>query len=254
MLTPAATRLGKEIPDLRTLLLLYADTVEFNAAELARKVAAHLQELLDDADPRSRRDVAARGTRDYLGPLRKTVDGVFGDAGLRTLGFWEPLPSTVEVLRQYGQTVLEALVRPGLALKPLFENDGTQFAAAAHATALRPLIEELTAALGEVSQEEAQLGTSLIAKDGSMARNDADFSGITGVTVQLARTAGLGEVASRIRPAEGEPGVLLVIDDTDDPALTDTRTPTNGGATPTDKPKVPIAPGLPGAEPFDDET
>ena len=253
MLTPAATRLGMEIPDLGSLLLLYADTVEFNAADLARKVAAHLQELLDDADPRSRRDVAERGTRNYLGPLRKTVDGVFGDAGLRTLGFWEPLPSTVEVLRQYGQTVLEALVRPGLLLKPLFATAGTQFDAAAHAAALRPLIDELTAALGEVSQEAAQLGTSLIAKDGSMARNDDDFSGITGVTVQLARTAGLREVANRIRPAEGEPGVLLAIGDTDDPALTDTRPPTNGGATPTDKPKVPIAPGMPGAEPFDDE-
>lgn len=253
MLTPAATRLGIEVPDLKPLLLLYADTLEHNAADFARKVAVHLQELLDDADPRARREVAARATRDYLSPLRKTVDGVFGDAGLRTLGFWEPLPSTTEVLRQYGQTVLDALLRPGLTLKPVLAVAGTQFDAAAHAAALRPLIDELTAALGEVSQEEAQATTTLIAKDGSMARNDGDFSGITGVTVQLARAAGLGEVADRIRPAEGEPGVLLRLDDSDDPAPSDSRTPTNGGGTtPTVKPK-PIPPGMPGAEPFDDE-
>ena len=123
----------------------------------------------------------------------------------------------------------------------------------AHAAALRPLIDELSAALGKVSQEEAQATTTLLAKDGSMARNDGAFSGITGVTVQLARAAGLGEVADRIRPDEGEPGVLLRLDDSDDPAPSDSRTPTNGGGTtPTVKPK-PIPPGMPGAEPFDEE-
>lgn len=208
LLREASSRLSVPVPDISALLALYAETLRHGASVLTSAHAAHAQEALDDAAPRERRDKAQRAVRSYLSSLRKIVDGFYGDEAMQTLGFWEPLPSSVELLRKYGETVLGALERPGLVLVPVLEGGGTQFDARVHAAALRPRVEELTAALAEVSREAAELATTLVARNEALRAHDSHFASIAGMVELMARSAGLGELAARIRPSERDPGVL----------------------------------------------
>ncbi len=239
LLEGAAKRLGQAPIDVDALLDQFADTLKHGMNLLAAAGAAHAQELLDDAEPRARRDQAERALRDHLSPLRKTVEGIYGDAGLRALGFWEGLPSTTDVLLNYAQTVLDALKRPGLNLTPVLATSATHFDVAGHAAALEPVIAALAAALAEVSREAAQLSTTQIAKNQAMAANDLSFVNIAGIVERMARGAGLAEVADRLRPSSANPGVLIEV-------------PTEEElATPAPSPIQPVRPGFPGADPFD---
>jgi hypothetical protein len=240
MLEGSVGRLGVPPVDVRALLGLYADTLRYDMGQLTAAGAVHAQESLDDSEPRERRDRAERTLRDHLGPLRKTVEGVFGDSGLKSLGFWEPLPSTVEVLLNYGQTVVDSLKRPALSLTPLLATPATQFDAAGHGAALAPVVKVLADALGDVSREEAELSTTLIARNQAMAVSDRSFMNIAGIVERMARAAGLTEVADRIRPSSSRPGVLI-----DVPSEEELAAPVT--------PTKPVSPNFPGADPFDPE-
>lgn len=211
LLEGAATRLGLEPINLVSLLDQYADTLKYGMGLLAAASAAHVQEGFDDNAPRERRDAAERALRDHLIPLRKQIEGVYGDSGLRDLGCWESLPSTTEVLLNYAEGVADALARPGLVLKPLMATTATQFDTGGHAAALKPFVKALADALAEVSRESAELGATLIAKNKAMEINDRNFVSIAGIIERMARGAGLVEVADRIRPSSSNPGVLIEV-------------------------------------------
>jgi len=241
LLAGAATRLGQPAVNIDALLDQCADTLKYGMNLLSAAGAAHAQESLDDAAPRERRDIAERAVRDHLGPLRKTVEGVYGDSGLKALGFWEGMPSTTEVLLNYAQTVVDSLKRPALVLTPLLAAPPNQFDVAGHAAALEPVVKALEGALDEVSREAAQLSTTLIAKNQALAVNDLNFVNIAGIVERMARGAGLAEVADRIRPSASNPGVLIDV-------------PTEEElAGPAPSPGKPVSPNFPGADPFDPE-
>ena len=246
LLEGATTRLGQQPVNMTVLLEQYADTLKYGMGLLSAASAAHAQEALDDTEPRERRDRCERALRDHLIPLRKQVDGLYGDPGLRSLGFWESLPSTTEVLLNYAETVMDSLQRPGLVLRPLMATTATQFDAAAHAAALKPVVKALSDALADVSREAAELSTTLIAKNKAMEINDRNFVSIAGIIERMARGAGLVEVADRIRPSSANPGVLIEV-----PREEDLATP---APTPDAEPRSPLlGPGFDPLEPEEPE-
>ena len=247
LLEGAAARLGQPAVDVGAYLEQCADTLKYGMQLLTAASAAHTQEALDDSEPRERRDRCERALRDHLTPVRKVVDGIYGDPGLRTLGFWEPLPSTVDVLLNYAETVVDALKRPGLVLAPVLATGATQFDAAAHAAVLEPLVANLRTALADVSREAAELSTTLIAKNKALEINDRNFISIAGIVERMARGAGLGEVADRIRPSTANPGVLIEV-----PSEAELATP---GPTPLEaEPRSPLlGPGFDPLEPEEPE-
>ncbi len=211
LLDGAAGRLGQPAVDVGAYLEQCAETLRYGTELLTIASAAHAQEALDDNEPRERRDRGERALRAHLSPIRKVVDGMYGDPGLRTLGFWEPLPATVDVLVNYAETVVDALKRPGLVLEPLLATSATQFDTAGHAASLEPLVTALRTAVADVSREAAELSTTLIAKNKALEINDRNFISIAGIVERMARGAGLGEVADRIRPSTANPGVLIEV-------------------------------------------
>lgn len=241
LLGGAASRLGTPIPEVGALLRLYAETLRFSVEKLTKASAAHAIEGLDDAAPRDRRDKAERALRDFLSPMRKAVEGVFGDQGLRAIGLWEQLPSSTEVLRKYAEGVVDGLAQPGLSLTPLLSLSGPGLDPAAYLAGLRPLVTTLSHALEEVSKEAAELGGTKLAKDAAMKEHNASFIRIAGAVEQLARVAGLDELAQRIRPSASDPGVLIEARDNapGDPIDPDKPAPGND-----------VKPGMPGADPF----
>ena len=241
LLADTASRLGKPVPDVGAMLEMYAEMLRASVERLRQAHAAHVLEGLDDAAPRFRRDHADRALRDFLSPMRKAVEGIFGDQGLHTLGLWEPLPGSVEVLRKYGEGVVDALGQTSSTLTPILMASGASFDRSMYLAGLRPLVTALSAALDEVAKESAELGGTQVAKDAAMRDHNASFLRIAGAVEHLARVVGLDELAQRIRPSASNPGVLL---DTGE----DLPTPEEPSS-----PSEPVKPGMPGADPFDPE-
>jgi hypothetical protein len=151
------------------------------------------------------------------------------------------------VLLNYAETVVDALKRPGLVLAPVLATGATQFDAAAHAAVLEPLVANLRTALADVSREAAELSTTLIAKNKALEINDRNFISIAGIVERMARGAGLGEVADRIRPSTANPGVLIEV-----PSEAELATP--GPAPVEAEPRSPLlGPGFDPLEPEEPE-
>ncbi len=256
LLSPAAARLGKPVPKLDVLVELLAETLRERTETLVETSDAHEQEGLDDAEPRRVRDTLETDARAQISGLRKVVEGLYGDAGLRALGFGEPLPPTPDQLAAYGTTVANALARKDLVLVPLRKSKAATFDAAIVATELKEVLGPLEAALGVVSNEANELDGTKVRKDQAMAAHNVAFTRITAIVEQMARLAGLNELADRLRPSASEPGVLVGVGEEDDAEDTDAApTPARaagGGASDAEpKPRIPI--GYPGAEPFEEE-
>ena len=244
-LAPYAREERTEVPDLAKFLHLLGRLLSSRAIKLVKASDAHEQEATDDAEPRERRDDNDRELRQELSGLRTTVQGVFGDAGLRALAMWDPLPPGPDPLSRYAHNVQTALSKPGLALTPHRHPGAFEFRSAVYASSLQTRLEALDKALADVSRERAEADTTLVAKTEAMAAHDRDFVRFAGLVEQAARAAGKTDLADRIRPSNGDPGVLL---DPGDP----TKDPIAvvGRASPTDPATPRIEPGMPGSSPF----
>jgi len=256
LLTPAAERLGKPVPKLEVLVELLAETLRYRTETLVDTSEAHEQEGLDDAEPRRIRGVTEKDAREQISGVRKVVEGLYGDAGLRALGLWEPLPPTPDQLAAYGATVANALSRKDLVLVPMRKSKAATFDAAIVATELKEVLRPLEAALGAVANEANELDGTKVRKDQAMAAHNVAFTRITAIVEQMARLAGLNDLADRLRPSPSEPGVLVDVGEQDDAedtdaAVTPARTAGGGASGAEPKPRIPI--GYPGAEPFEEE-
>jgi hypothetical protein len=236
---------GEVMPDFALFLTLAGRLVTDRSATLVRSSAAHEAEASDDAEPRARRDASEAVVRQRMSAIRTTVQGTFGDLGLRTLGMWEALPSGPDALANYAQNVEKLLRQPGLALQSVLPEDASTFLPKKHADALRPLLAALETALGDVARERSELDTTLLAKNQAMAAHDRDFVRFGGLIEQAARAAGLVELADRIRPSGRDPGVLA---DTGDPAVDPAAVV--AGAVPASPATPAVEPGMPGSNPF----
>jgi len=205
LLADTASRLGKPVPDVGAMLEMYAEMLRASVERLRQAHAAHVLEGLDDAAPRFRRDHADRALRDFLSPMRKAVEGIFGDQGLHTLGLWEPLPGSVEVLRKYGEGVVDALGQTSSTLTPILMASGASFDRSMYLAGLRPLVTALSAALDEVAKESAELGGTQVAKDAAMRDHNASFLRIAGAVEHLARVVGSTNWRSVFAPPRRTP-------------------------------------------------
>lgn len=249
LLAPIAAEDGGAVPDIERFLKLSGKLLTSRSLTLVRASNAHDREMADDAEPRDRRDSRESSVRARLGGLRLNVQGAFGDAGLRALALWEPIPPGPGPLKNYAQSVLNALVQPGVTLVPLHADDAFEFKPAKAVDSLRALLAELTTALDDVARESVEFDTTLLAKSAAMAAHDRDFVSFAGVIERLALIAGLPELAERIRPSGREPGVLanpVEPGAAGDPVAPSAGTPARAPATP------PVAPGMPGSNPFRD--
>jgi len=240
------------VPDVELLLKLIGRAVAAPASKLVAANEVHERELGDDAEPRSRRDNVDGDLRPRVSRLRTLVDGAYGAAGLAQLRLVEAPGPGPDALRSYVRTASAALVNPDVKLTPLDEG-AADIKLGTFAATFAPLLDALETALNDVARERREGETSLVAKQDAMQEHDRKFARWVAVVEYIARAAGHDKLANRLRPSTREPGVLAEpIDD----AELDAPPLAGGGAgdAPSAKPKVPIAPGLPGAEPFDDET
>lgn len=75
------------------------------------------------------------------------------------------------------------------------------------AAELHPEVKRLGAALATVTKEEAELEATQTAKDKALAANDVAFTSASRIGEGMLTLAGRADLAARMRPSSGRPGV-----------------------------------------------
>lgn len=213
---------GETFPDVRLLLTLIDRSMEARLqAFLDANTRAEL-ERSDDAEPRERRSRLARELRARLMSIRSHLVDAYSPADRAALGVTKAPGQTPVDVDTYATTVLGALAKPDLVLRPKVEI-GVELRPSAIVEQLAPHAAALSTALDDVAREEKELAEVTLERMRARDEHDANFVALAGLVEALARAAGLHDVADRIRPSTREPGVLH--DEPEEPE-DDTPTPT----------------------------
>jgi hypothetical protein len=174
---------------------LYLDRA---ALEVQEADLRHAAELLDDEEPRQRRDaLAAQLTASLLGQ-RDTVAALYGGETVRSYGLADALPTQPAQLCQRARVVLALLRKQPIAAKPL--RTGVTVKATALADELDPLIEQLGAALDDVQRESREAQLTQERKTHAAEAWQTAYQGVTYAFYGLYLLAGRKDLADRIEP------------------------------------------------------
>lgn len=187
---------GEKLPDLDLLLRLALRVLDGAQQDLVDADEAYQRELLDDAEPRQRRDEAAAALREQLMAVRDLMEGLFGEALVRRSGFTSETPEEPVLLSRFARQVSGSMQEvplpkprlPGLKINP------------AELTAeLDARRERLDQALADVTRESKEAQASLSARDAATASYDTRYQGVANLVVGLLRLAGKPDLAARVR-------------------------------------------------------
>ncbi|MBL9041248.1 MAG: hypothetical protein JNM83_06595 [Myxococcales bacterium] len=182
------------------------------ALEVQEADLAHAAELLDDEEPRQRRDDAHAQLVATLLGQRETLGALYGSATVRAYGLSEALPEPSVELLQRGRAVVALYRKQPIAAKPL--RKGLTVRTEALIDELEPPIALLDAALEDVQTEsrEAQLSQERKAQAAAAWQNS--YQGVTYAFYGLYLLAGRKDLADRIEPtARRRAGLPEVEDD-----------------------------------------
>lgn len=191
---------GEKMPNVELLLQLFARKLAADTAALVAADRAHEVELSDDAEPREARDAAAEKVREILLDLRSAVESMFGMAGLKVLGLVEPTPVDPSVLATQGDAVGKALM-DGERKLPAPRRKGTKLDRSAFAAELKAEVPPLTTALDKVALEEREKEVTKRARDLALAKSDRTFMCTAWILESLAETAGMSDLAAKVKPS-----------------------------------------------------
>lgn len=159
---------------------------------------AHSAELLDDEEPRQRRDGTLAALSETLLSQRDTVQGAFGAQVVRATGLDEALPSNPQQLLQRARAVAGQLRENGLPARAL--RPGTVVKAAALADELEGLVAKLAEALGDVQRETREAQLTLERKNLAATGWQDAYQAVSSSFYGLYLLAGRRDLADRIEP------------------------------------------------------
>lgn len=158
----------------------------------------HSAELLDDEEPRQRRDgLSAELSATLLG-LRDTLTGLYGADTTRAYALADALPQLPTQLAQRAR-IVESLLRKQ-PLPARAARAGVTVKASALADELSPLIDQLAAALEDVQRESREAQLSLENKTRAAETWHRTYQGVTSAFYGLYLLAGRKDLAERIEP------------------------------------------------------
>ncbi|MEZ4300391.1 MAG: hypothetical protein R3B70_35930 [Polyangiaceae bacterium] len=197
---------GETVPDLALLAALMVRLLEQRSAAMQKADSAHNDELADDAEPRERRDEAARQVYATLVEVKQGVMALFGDSWVAKLRLPNELPQDPAALSRLAEEVQKALQVTKLP-KPRLAGVKS-FDAEPWIAQLSGPSKDLADALKAVQREAREAQATLIEKSRSVAAFDDVFSKAVSVAAALLRFVGENEHADRLRPSVKRPGTL----------------------------------------------
>jgi hypothetical protein len=170
----------------------------------------HLDELLDDNEPRRRRDEARDVCYSALVGIRDGISAAFGRERTEVLlGYKGTTEFDPLLLEQAARRALRKLRNPPPELPPA-RLGGIQVDLAVRADELQPALDELSAAIMEVKVENKEANATLRDRDLELDAFDAAVGGIGRITVGFDELAGFRQFADRVRlsrPARRRAGI-----------------------------------------------
>ena len=172
--------------------------------EAAEAERAHEDELLDDPDPRHRRDFQASRATTAVIDLRDGVRGTYGVQAEAKLGVVGPTPRDPQAIWVTGSNVLPRIAEAvsGPAVRAGFSFDPTP----ARAT-LQEALPLLQVALADVAREKKEADQTLTTRQARLDAHDRTFSRVANLLTALLEAIGEYELAARVRPSARRPGL-----------------------------------------------
>lgn len=197
---------GETVPDLGLLATLVERMLGDHASAMEKADSAHNDELADDAEPRQKRDEAARALYAALVAVKQGTVTLFGEAWVSKLKLPAEIPADPAALRRLADDVVQALEtaklpKPVLAGVASFDRQPWIANISAPAKAL-------TKALKDVTREQREAEATLIEKTRAIAAYDRAFAKGVAVGAALLRMVGEEEHADGLRPSASRPGTL----------------------------------------------
>jgi len=248
MLAPYAAEDGGAVPDLERVFKLMRRLMTEKTSVLVKADAAVTAEMSDDDVVRTQRDDSEAGLRERTLSLRNGVANMYGSAGLSTLAMTDPPATGALPLKNYANSVLDALrkVKSNAAtLTPLRADEPFKLSIDDAIASLTPHLAPLEAALKSVDQERIELQETVMVKGTALGVNDLVFLNVAGVFECCAAVANFPRIAARVRPSTRTPGVL----ENENPDPIDAG-PIAGPAVDPAAPRIEA--GMPGSSPFRD--
>jgi len=248
MLAPYAAEDGGAVPDLERVFKLMRRLMTEKTSVLVKADAAVTAEMSDDDVVRTQRDDSEAGLRERTLSLRNGVANMYGSAGLSTLAMTAPPATGALPLKNYANSVLDALrkVKSNAAtLTPLRADEPFKLSIDDAIASLTPHLAPLEAALKSVDQERIELQETVMVKGTALGVNDLVFLNVAGVFECCAAVANFPRIAARVRPSTRTPGVL----ENENPDPIDAG-PIAGPAVDPAAPRIEA--GMPGSSPFRD--
>ncbi len=168
------------------------------AVEVQEADLAHAAEMLDDEEPRQRRDDAQNLLAATLLEQRKVLDSLYGERLSGVYGLAAALPTQSTALLQRARTVCQQLRSQPITARPL--RAGLTVKASDLLTELTERIEALSSALGDVKREEREGQLTLERKNQATAEWQTTYQGVTYAFYGLYLLAGRPDLAERIEP------------------------------------------------------
>lgn len=220
---------GETLPDLAFLATLLQRVLQSQGAAMEKADSDHNDELADDAEPRDRRDEAARELYSGLVDVKQGTGALFGESWLSRLKLPATLPQDPVALVRVAGDVKDALEKASLP-KPRVPGVKS-FDKQPWVAQIGKPTADLAKALEDVAREMREAQGTLIKKTRAISAFDEAFSKGVALTGALLRMVGEAEHADRLRPSARRPGTLEV----DEPPPVDASEPAAGGdATGTD--------------------
>lgn len=162
---------------------------------------AHLAEVMDDRDPRRRRNLAAAEVRRVLVGIRRAAAGFFGTEEAAEVLNLEGLTSRDPVtLHRQATRVMERLRDPALVLPPS-QLSGEAPDREGWAARLEPALAALKETNDAVGEEDREAELTLAAKRAALADHDQDVSALLRIVQGFLQLGDRRDLAEEVRPA-----------------------------------------------------
>ena len=190
----------KPAPDAKSLaavVLADARALEIAQEALAKADKVLADELQDDAEPLAERDARAEKVREHLVAFRSVLTAVCGEVAVRSVGFVGETPRDASALHALGAAVIDAVAKK----PPKASVKGVKFSAPESLAGLDAELAALDVALKDVGREKREEQQARALRDKAWEAFEREYKLVTANLECALRSAGLGDVADRLRPA-----------------------------------------------------
>jgi len=190
---------GNAKPELtHKFMAALSQTLDRAALEVQEADLSHATELLDDEEPRQRRDAAQADLLATLLGQRDTLAALYGPETVRCYGLAEAMPTAAPQLLQRARVVRSLYEQQPTLPKPL--RAGVTVRCQMLADELGALIQRFETALGDVQRESREAQLTQERKTLAAERWHDTYQGVTYAFYGLYLLAGRRDLAERIEP------------------------------------------------------